>query len=78
MAEGLLLQVFIQNLPRATPDVPSEAVNLLEKVLGDTLFEVVPHSGMSLSCVAALLTESSAQCPWGRRVRQQTTGVPTE
>ena len=37
--------------------------------------EAVPHSGMSLSFVAALLTESSAQCPWGRRVRQQMKGV---
>ena len=37
--------------------------------------EVVPHSGTSLSFVVALLTEPSAQCPRGRRVRQQMKGV---
>ena len=37
--------------------------------------EVVPHSGMSLSFVVALLTDPSAQCPRGRRVRQQMKGV---
>ena len=37
-----------------------------------------PHSGMSLSFVAALLTEPSAQCPRGRRVRQQMKGFPAD
>ena len=40
--------------------------------------EAVPHSGMSLSFVAALLTEPSAQCPRGRRVRQQMKGYPAD
>ena len=40
--------------------------------------EAVPHSGMSLSFVAALLTEPSAQCPRGRRVRQQMKGFPAD
>ena len=40
--------------------------------------EVVPHSGMPRSFVVALLTEPSAQCPRGRRVRQQMKGFPAD